>query len=164
MSNKVTKSELAEYRKNKEKVREYSTNEITVFWRPELCIHSANCLMGLPAVFSNRKRPWIDINGGTAKEIAQVVDTCPSRALTYLRNSRTKNLKTKKKSKKAQKFARIHLMKDGPYMVSGNFIIRDSNKKKVRTTTEVVALCSCGHSANKPFCDSSHLKALKISE
>ena len=36
MSNKVTKAELAEYKKNKEIATEYSNGEITVFW---------NCLL-----------------------------------------------------------------------------------------------------------------------
>ncbi len=158
MSNKVTKSELAEFKKNHDKVKEYSTGEITVFWRPELCIHSANCLMGLPTVFSTRRRPWIDVKGGTVKEIVKTVDTCPSRALLYLKNTRVKASKPRKTSKKTQKFARVRLLKDGPYMISGNFIIRDENKKKIRVGSGDVALCSCGKSANKPFCDSSHLK------
>jgi len=158
MSNKITKREALEFKQNPEKTKEYSTGEVTVFWRSELCIHSANCLMGLPAVFNTRKRPWVNINGGSTNEIIQAVDTCPSRALTYLKNPKYKTQRLKKKSKKASKFARVQLLKDGPYMISGNFIIRDANKKKIKVEAEVVALCSCGASRNKPFCDATHLK------
>ena len=59
MSNKVTKSELADFRNDPEAVKEYSNGEITVYWKSELCIHSANCLIGLPEVFNSKKKPWI---------------------------------------------------------------------------------------------------------
>lgn len=158
MSNKITKREALEFKQNPEKKKEYSTGEVTVYWRSELCIHSANCIMALPGVFNTRKRPWINVNGGSTKEIIETVDTCPSRALTYLKNPKYKTQRLKKKSKKTAKFARVQLINDGPYMVSGNFIIRDANKKKVKVETEVVALCSCGASKNKPFCDATHLR------
>ncbi len=158
MSNKITKREVLEFKQNPEKAKEYSNGEVTVFWRPELCIHSANCLMGLPGVFNTRKRPWINVIGGSTKEIIETVDTCPSRALLYLKNAKYKTLRVKKKSKKTVKFARVQLIKDGPYMISGNYIIRDANKKKLKVETEIVALCSCGASKNKPFCDATHLK------
>ncbi len=48
MSNKVTKAELAEFKKNKESVKEFSNGEVTVYWQSELCIPSANCPIGLP--------------------------------------------------------------------------------------------------------------------
>jgi uncharacterized Fe-S cluster protein YjdI len=160
MSNKVTKAELKEYKKEPEKVKEYSNKDVTVFWRPELCIHSANCLMGLPGVFSTRRRPWINVEGGDTRDIMRVVDTCPSRALTFLKSPKFKTSAGKKSHKKPPKYARIQALKDGPYMVSGNFIIRDANKKKIRLDTDTVSLCSCGASKNKPFCDASHLKSI----
>ena len=158
MSNKITRREILEFKQNPEKTKEYATGEVTVYWRPELCIHSANCLMSLPGVFNTRKRPWINVNGGSTKDIIKAVDTCPSRALLYLKNPKYKSQKPKKKARKTAKFARIQLLKDGPYMVSGNFIIRDAGKKKIKAETEIVALCSCGASKNKPFCDATHLK------
>jgi len=157
MSNKVTKEELAEIRKGKSSVKEYSNGEISVFWKPGFCIHSANCLIGLPGVFDNSKRPWIDIKGASSKEIIKTVNTCPSRALTYLKNPRVKSLPKKKADKKAAKFARIQILKDGPILVTGNYIIRDARKKKIKVATETAALCRCGASKTKPFCDGNHL-------
>ena len=157
MSNKVTKDELAKIRKGKGSVKEYSNNEVSVFWEPRLCIHSANCLIGLPGVFNNAKRPWIDIIGASTPDIIKTVNTCPSRALTFLKNSRLKSQSWKKVSKKTPKFARIHILKDGPILVTGNYIIRDSRKKKIRVKTETAALCRCGASKIKPFCDGNHL-------
>jgi len=157
MTNKVTKTELTVFKKNKEAIKEYSNGEITVYWRAELCIHSANCLIGLPNVFNTKKRPWINVHATGSKEIMKIVDTCPSRALTYMKSTKFVTSKPRKTVKKKPKFARIQILKDGPALITGNFIIRDSNKRKVNYDNEVAAICRCGASKKKPFCDGSHL-------
>lgn len=157
MTNKVTKSELTEFKKNKETIKEYGNGEITVFWKAELCIHSANCLIGLPEVFNTRKRPWINVHASESKEIMKIVDTCPSRALTYLKSNKFVTSKPRKSPKMKTKFARIQILKDGPALITGNFIIRDAKKKKVKVENEVAAICRCGASKKKPFCDGAHL-------
>jgi len=47
---------------------------------------------------------------------------------------------------------------NGPYRIKGpiKLIDADSNEFTIDTSREFVALCRCGHSANKPFCDSTH--------
>lgn len=45
---------------------------------------------------------------------------------------------------------------DGPYMVNG--LKRFANKNGSITVKEKMALCRCGGSANKPFCDGTHTK------
>jgi len=158
MSNKVTKIELEEMKQNKGRSRSYSNEEVTVFWRPELCIHSANCLVGLPGVFDSSERPWVNIRGASSKEIMKTIDTCPSRALLYLKNANFTLRKARKKSRKPAKFARIQILKDGPAIISGNFILRDPNRKKIHLETEKAAICRCGASRKKPLCDGTHLK------
>lgn len=44
---------------------------------------------------------------------------------------------------------------DGPYEVTGEVRIVAPDGTVLRETTKAY-LCRCGHSANKPFCDSSH--------
>jgi CDGSH iron-sulfur domain-containing protein 3 len=44
---------------------------------------------------------------------------------------------------------------NGPFEVKGNFIIKDCNGIII-PTENVVYLCRCGKSKNKPFCDDSH--------
>jgi CDGSH-type Zn-finger protein len=44
---------------------------------------------------------------------------------------------------------------DGPYLLSGSTEIRNAEGELVKTVTKT-ALCRCGHSENKPFCDGSH--------
>ena len=48
-------------RKQAGTAREYRTDEIAVYWKPEYCIHTARCLQGLPQVFDVRRRPWVAV-------------------------------------------------------------------------------------------------------
>lgn len=64
-----------------EPTRTYTNGEITVEWRPELCVHCQNCITGLPAVFDLAERPWVNINGATSAEIVSQVEQCPRGAL-----------------------------------------------------------------------------------
>ena len=46
---------------------------------------------------------------------------------------------------------------DGPYCVSGTFIVKDTQGNDVDCFgQDTVYLCRCGYSTNKPFCDGSH--------
>ena len=53
--------------------------------------------------------------------------------------------------------ARIEVRNNGPLRIDGEFTIVDQEGKAFglggRT---VIALCRCGQSENKPFCDGSH--------
>lgn len=44
---------------------------------------------------------------------------------------------------------------DGPLIVRGDFAITDLCGDEI-VTGKAVALCRCGRSAQKPFCDGSH--------
>jgi CDGSH-type Zn-finger protein len=46
---------------------------------------------------------------------------------------------------------------NGPYVVTGPITILDADGREHHVPEgHVVKLCRCGHSARKPFCDSSH--------
>ncbi len=47
---------------------------------------------------------------------------------------------------------------NGPLLVKGSFAIRDG-QGQVRWEGTKAALCRCGHSENKPFCDGAHRAA-----
>jgi uncharacterized Fe-S cluster protein YjdI len=67
--------------------KSYSNSEITVLWKPELCIHSGNCVRSLPSVFKPTEKPWITIKGGQTPEIIKTVEACPSGALSFVSKS-----------------------------------------------------------------------------
>ena len=64
-------------------MKEYTNNEITVYWNPDMCIHSANCVRCLPVVFNLNERPWINMKGAISEDIMKAIDKCPSGALSY---------------------------------------------------------------------------------
>jgi 3-phenylpropionate/trans-cinnamate dioxygenase ferredoxin subunit len=52
----------------------------------------------------------------------------------------------------------IQATKNGPYLINGALTLKDGDGNTVPTKTERIALCRCGGSANKPFCDGTHKK------
>ena len=60
--------------------------------------------------------------------------------------------------KKNTKTAEFKVLKNGPLQVSGKFILKSANGELVETR-EMIFLCRCGNSANKPYCDGSHRRA-----
>lgn len=47
---------------------------------------------------------------------------------------------------------------NGPYVITGDITVVDVNGKAFSWTGSAVALCRCGQSSNKPFCDGTHSK------
>jgi uncharacterized Fe-S cluster protein YjdI len=65
-----------------QKTHHYSNGEITVVWKPGICIHSAICFKGLAGVFDPRRKPWIDMSKAETAQIIEQVKKCPSGALS----------------------------------------------------------------------------------
>jgi len=74
-----------------QKTFNYSNGEVTIVWKPDLCIHSGNCFRGLPQVFKPREKPWITPEGSTTEKIIEQVRKCPSGALNYFENKPEEN-------------------------------------------------------------------------
>ena len=54
---------------------------------------------------------------------------------------------------------KITIRPNGPYVVEGEVELVDVNGGKVDTTDRPrIALCRCGASVTKPFCDGTHSK------
>jgi CDGSH-type Zn-finger protein len=52
--------------------------------------------------------------------------------------------------------ARITPYPDGPYLVRGEFEVTDANGEVIDARRKTIALCRCGASRTKPFCDGTH--------
>ncbi len=53
---------------------------------------------------------------------------------------------------------KIQALKNGPLLVKGDVDVLDS-QGQVMQTAKQAALCRCGQSAKKPYCDGTHAKA-----
>jgi len=48
---------------------------------------------------------------------------------------------------------------NGPYLIQGDFKMVDAKGNEYSVNDTVIALCRCGASENKPFCDGTHRPA-----
>ena len=64
----------------------YTNDDITVVWKPNVCMHSTLCWKGLIDVFNPKEKPWIKMDGATTEKIIDQVKKCPSGALSYFMN------------------------------------------------------------------------------
>lgn len=128
----------------------YKNEEINISWDQKRCIHAEECVRGLNEVFNPGQRPWIQPEKGSAEEIADVVERCPTGALHY-------ELPGKQRTEKPSSKNRVKFQENGPVYFFGDLEVRDSDGNTVLKDTRF-ALCRCGASKNKPACDNSHLK------
>lgn len=65
--------------------RKYRGTDLDIYFRLELCTHSAVCIKGNRRVFNVRKKPWIFPDGEHHREkVMELIDACPSGALKYI--------------------------------------------------------------------------------
>lgn len=131
----------------------YQNNDITVTWEPSKCIHSAVCFKGLPKVFNPKKKPWISLSNSDTETIVNQVKQCPSGAISFERKAQAEQV-----PQSSQKgLITIKVTPSGPLLITGNFILEQQHQVS-EITNKTSALCRCGNSKNKPWCDGSHLK------
>jgi CDGSH-type Zn-finger protein/uncharacterized Fe-S cluster protein YjdI len=126
----------------------YANRAIEVEWEPRFCIHTGNCVRGLGRVFDPSKRPWVDIEGADPDAIARTILTCPTGALHFRRLDGGAQ-------EEAAAETTVEPRPDGPLFVRGRLRIVGADGQVIREDTRL-ALCRCGSSRNKPFCDGSH--------
>lgn len=138
---------------HKDITKHYTNGEITITWKPNQCIHSKLCWTGLAEVFNPRERPWIKMDAATTASIMAQIDKCPSGALSYFRNEE----KVENKNPEVDVDTIVEVSANGPLLVYGNITIKNKNGEEIKKN-KVTALCRCGASANKPYCDGTHVK------
>lgn len=127
--------------------REYPAEGITVEWYATRCIHSANCVRALPAVFDPRRRPWVEPDAAPPDAIAAAVLRCPSGALHFVRHDggppEVPDVPTT-----------LTPIRNGPLYVRGELEMRGLDGHPVRQDTRA-SLCRCGLAHHMPFCDNA---------
>lgn len=132
------------------RVHTYEGQQIDVTYDAGRCIHAGECVARLRQVFDTQKKPWIQPDNGLVDGIAATIHHCPSGALHY----------TRKEGGEAEPIPdhnTIQLEADGPLYVKGDITIINGDEQLILNDTRV-ALCRCGVSENKPFCDDSHFR------
>jgi uncharacterized Fe-S cluster protein YjdI len=66
---------------------EYPNGEITILWKPKLCIHAAVCVNTLSKVYNPKAHPWIKAGNATTQELLDQVAKCPSGALSIKKDT-----------------------------------------------------------------------------
>jgi uncharacterized Fe-S cluster protein YjdI len=127
--------------------RTYDGGPIRVLWDATLCIHTAICLQRLPQVFDVHGRPWVDLTGAEPDDIAATIRACPTGALRYEGDGVP--------AENPDVPTTIEVRPNGPLFVRGRVRVQAPGGRLLAEQHRA-ALCRCGASENKPYCDNSH--------
>jgi len=126
----------------------YPGTKAEVTWNGKLCIHIGECGRANGDLFVGGRQPWCQPDLSSSEEIEAVVLRCPTGALTF-------KLADAAFAEQAAAANSVNVSCNGPLFFRGNLAIDgapdDAPGLKFRA-----ALCRCGQSKNKPFCDNSH--------
>ncbi len=136
----------------KDITKKYTNGEVTIVWKPDICIHSAICFKGLGEVFHPQELPWITPEKSTTAKIVDQVKKCPSGALSYYMNRDSDSSEIQVDAETI-----VEPSPNGPLLIYGNVSVKNL-EGVITKKNNVTAFCRCGASANKPFCDGSHKK------
>lgn len=138
----------------KDITKKYTNGEVTIVWKPGVCIHSTVCwkgAAGLMDVFNPMEKPWIKPDGASTERIIEQVNKCPSGALTFYMNENAEE------NQEITAESIVEVSPNGPLLVYGNITVKDAAGNETRKN-KVTAFCRCGGSGNKPYCDGTHRK------
>ena len=129
------------------KVHRYEGRGGVVTYDAKRCIHAAECVHGLPAVFDSKATPWIRPGEAEAGLLAAVIQRCPSGALKLERDDGA--------TEPVPATNTGTLTRDGPTYLRGDMALIGADGEVALIGTRM-AICRCGASQNKPLCDGSH--------
>ncbi|EXG82209.1 (4Fe-4S)-binding protein [Cryptosporangium arvum] len=125
--------------------KSYQGSDIAVTFDGGRCLHFAECVRGLPEVFDVTARPWISPDNADAAVVADVVERCPSGALQYSRRDGAEEVPPDPTV--------VTAVESGPILLHGNLVLTEPLQPSHRQNR--MALCACGRSAKRPFCDNA---------
>jgi CDGSH-type Zn-finger protein len=125
----------------------YDTVDITVLDNRGTCCHFGNCTDHLPSVFHATGEPFVNPQGASADDIVAIVRACPSGALGFVRDGVAYTGEEREPE--------IYVAQNASYYVRGGIEL-EGEPMDQGASREHYALCRCGQSKNKPFCDGTH--------
>ena len=129
-------------------ITKYEGEAVDVSWDGRLCIHVGECGRAKGELFVGGRKPWCEPDVAGEEDVAEVVERCPTGALTYLR-------KKGGPGEEADEQNVVVLANNGPLYLRGELAI-DGAADDMGGVGFRAALCRCGQSKKKPFCDNSH--------
>lgn len=126
----------------------YRGQTVTVLDTRSACARAGFCVEFAPRVFSRSRDPWVDADASPPAHVARTIEMCPSGALGL-------EIERRRARFNSQVRPQLQVLRDGPYCVIGAAEL-DCALQPVDPTR--FTLCRCGASANKPYCDGSHLR------
>jgi uncharacterized Fe-S cluster protein YjdI len=126
--------------------KRYTGRALDVSFDPGRCRHAAECLRGLPGVFDTGRRPWILPDGADAADVVRVVARCPTGALRS-------HPAGPGPGEQPVTPTEVAARPGGPVLMRGDLHVTGPGGLDDRETR--AALCSCGSTANAPYCDGS---------
>lgn len=132
----------------KDRVITYPGETASVSWNGGLCIHIGECGRAKGDLFVGGRKPWCEPDTTSDQEVEDVILRCPTGALSV-------QLKDGTDPETADSENTISVAYNGPLFFRGDLAI-DGAPEDVPGLKFRAALCRCGESRNKPFCDNSH--------
>ncbi len=127
---------------------DYVAEAITIHDNRGICAHAGRCTDGLKDVFRLKQEPFILATAASAEQIAAVIETCPSAALSYSIDG--------VEHRDGDAAPVVGYVPNGPYVVRGGGAALKDTPQGEGASTKRYALCRCGQSTNKPFCSGAH--------
>lgn len=126
----------------------YEGKQIDVSWDGRLCIHIGECGRAKGDLFVSGREPWCEPDVAILDEVIEIVERCPTGSLTYRR-------KDGGQAEQSDKENTVMVSYNGPLLIRGDLVIEGAagDMPGIRSRA---ALCRCGQSKKKPFCDNSH--------
>jgi CDGSH-type Zn-finger protein/uncharacterized Fe-S cluster protein YjdI len=130
------------------KIYKYTGERVEVTWDERLCIHVQECTRAKGELFKSKRDPWGEPDRGEPDYVAEVVRRCPTGALTYTR-------KDGGAEESAPESNTVVVSNNGPLYMAGDLQVEGA-EDDMQGVRYRAALCRCGDSKNKPFCDNTH--------
>ena len=127
---------------------EYPGESVVVKWEGDLCIHIGECGRAKGDLFVGGRDPWCDPNLSSDDEVEEICERCPTGALSA-------QFEDGSHVETADAENTVHVAYNGPLFVRGDLAI-DGAPQDAPGLNYRAALCRCGASKNKPYCDNSH--------
>lgn len=131
-----------------EKVVRYQGKDSVVSWNGALCIHIGECGRAQGDLFTGGRQPWCDPDLAGNEEINDVVRRCPTGALAVESGDEGDTEQPDPENT-------IQVAYNGPLYLRGDLDIEPAPADAPAVRFRA-ALCRCGQSKNKPYCDNSH--------